>query len=69
MEKCRFQAGDQVDFKATRGPITIVPKRPPASDCYATLTAGEAKLVRRGEAQLKREESKPWRSVKHAFLR
>jgi AbrB family looped-hinge helix DNA binding protein len=34
-----------------------------------TLTPDEAKLVRRGEAQLKRGESKPWRDVKHALSR
>jgi hypothetical protein len=32
-----------------------------------TLTAAEAKIVRRGEAQLKRGESKPWREVKDAL--
>ena len=30
---------------------------------------GEAKIVRCGEAQLKRGESKPWRTVKKSFLR
>jgi hypothetical protein len=33
------------------------------------LTAAEAKIVRRGEAQLKLGESKPWRAVKHALSR
>jgi hypothetical protein len=34
-----------------------------------TLSPAEAKIVRRGEAQLKRGESKPWRVVKHALSR
>jgi len=34
-----------------------------------TLTPAEAKVVRRGEAQLKRGQSKPWRGVKHALAR
>jgi antitoxin component of MazEF toxin-antitoxin module len=32
-----------------------------------TLTPAEEKIVRRGLAQLKRGESKPWRVVKHAL--
>jgi len=34
-----------------------------------TLSPAEAKIVRCGEAQLKRGESKPWRTVKKSFLR
>ena len=34
-----------------------------------SLTPAEAKAVRRGEAQLKRGQSKPWRAVKHALGR
>ena len=34
-----------------------------------TLTPAEAEVVRRGEAQLKRGQSKPWRAVKHALAR
>ena len=33
------------------------------------LTATEAKAVRRGEAQLKRGDSKTWTAVKHALSR
>ena len=39
------------------------------ADHGQTLTPAEAKLVRRGEAQIKRGESKPWRDVKHALSR
>jgi len=31
------------------------------------LTAAEAKKMRRGEAQLARGQSKPWRAVKHGL--
>jgi hypothetical protein len=34
-----------------------------------TLSPEDAKIVRRGETQLKRGESKPWRAVKHALPR
>jgi hypothetical protein len=44
--------------------VPIKPKRRPDHD---TLTPAEAKLVRRGEAQLKRGGRKLWRAVKHAL--
>ena len=47
--------------------VLIKPKR--MVDPDDTLTPAEAKIVRRGEAQLKRGESKPWRVVKHALSR
>ena len=45
--------------------VSILPKR----DSGDTLTPEEAKIVRRGEAQLRRGDSKPWRAVKHALAR
>jgi hypothetical protein len=48
----------------TRGAVTILPKPAVTKDSDDTLTPAEAKLVRRGEAQLKRGESKPWCLVK-----
>ena len=47
--------------------MLIKPKR--MVDPDDTLSPAEAKIVRRGEAQLKRGESKPWRVVKHALSR
>ena len=38
-------------------------------DSDDVLTPKEAKIVRLGEAQLKRVESKPWRTVKNALSR
>ena len=34
-----------------------------------TLTPAEAEVVRRGETQLKRGQSKPWRAVRRALAR
>jgi bifunctional DNA-binding transcriptional regulator/antitoxin component of YhaV-PrlF toxin-antitoxin module len=64
-----FKNGDQVEFKVSRGAVTILPKTPVTKDADDTLSPSEAKLVRRGEAQLKRGKSKPWRVVKHALER
>lgn len=64
-----FKDGDQVEFKVARGTVTILPKPSAPSDAGDTLTPSEAKIVRRGEAQLKRGKSKPWRVVKHALER
>jgi hypothetical protein len=52
---------------ATRGAVTILRKSSANKDAGDTLTPSEAKLVRRGETQLKRGKSKPWRVVKHAL--
>jgi hypothetical protein len=43
--------------------LLIKPQR--AIDSDDLLTPEEAEIVLRGEAQLKRGESKPWRAVKH----
>lgn len=61
----KLQAGDLVAFAEQKNGVLIKPKR--AIDPDDTLTPAEEKLVRRGEAQLKRGESKPWRDVKHAL--
>lgn len=47
--------------------VLIKPKRVVGPD--DVLTPEEAKIVRRGEAQLKLGESKPWRAVKHDLAR
>ncbi len=64
-----FKTGDRLEFKVSRGAVTILPKPSVPSDSDDTLTPAEAKIVRRGEAQLKRGESKPWDAVKHALER
>ena len=54
-------------FAEQKNGVLIKPKR--LVDLADTLTVAEAKVVRKGEAQLKRGESKPWRDVKHALPR
>jgi AbrB family looped-hinge helix DNA binding protein len=63
----KLQAGDLVAFAERKDGVLIKPKR--LIDPDDTLTPAEAKIVRLGEAQLKRGESKPWREVKHALPR
>ena len=68
LETLKLQTGDLVAFAEQKNGVLIKPKRA-AVDPDDTLSPEEAKIVRRGEAQLKRGESKPWRVVKHALPR
>jgi AbrB family looped-hinge helix DNA binding protein len=63
----KLRAGDLVAFSEQKNGVLIKPKR--MVDLDDTLTPAEAKIVRRGEAQLKRGESKSWREVKDALPR
>lgn len=65
LKTLKLQAGDLVAFAEQENGVLIKPKRKAQPD--DTLTPAEAKLVRRGEDQLKRGESRPWRAVKHAL--
>jgi AbrB family looped-hinge helix DNA binding protein len=67
LETLKLQAGDLVAFAKKKNGVLITPSA--VADPDDTLTPAEAKIVRRGEAQLKRGESKPWREVKHALSR
>jgi len=67
LETLKLQAGDLVAFAAQKNGVLIKPKRMVGPD--DTLSPAEAKIVRRGEAQLKRGESKSWRVMKHALSR
>ena len=67
LETLKLRAGDLVAFAEQKNGVLIKPKR--AVDQGDTLSPEEAKIVRRGEAQLKRGESKSWRVVKHALPR
>jgi bifunctional DNA-binding transcriptional regulator/antitoxin component of YhaV-PrlF toxin-antitoxin module len=67
LETLKLQAGDLVAFTKQKNGVLMKAKR--TVDPDDTLTPAEAKIVRRGEAQLKRGESKPWRAVKHALSR
>ena len=67
LETLNIQEGDFVAFSQHENGVLIKPKR--LVDPDDVLTPTEAKLVRRGEAQLKRGESKPWRAVKNELAR
>ena len=63
----KLRTGDIVAFAEQKNGVLIKPKR--KSDPDDTLTQAEAKSVRRGEAELKRGQSKSWRAVKNALSR
>jgi AbrB family looped-hinge helix DNA binding protein len=67
LETLNLQAGDLVAFAEKKNGVLIKPKR--MVDPDDKLSPAEAKIVRRGEAQLKRGESKSWRLAKHALSR
>jgi len=67
LETLKLQAGDLVAFSKQKNGVLIKPKR--VVDAGDTLTPEEAKIIRRGEAQLKRGQSKPWRTIKNALPR
>ena len=58
-----------MEFRVSGRAITILPRVKRAVAPDDTLTAEEAKIVRRGEAQLKRGQAKSWREVKNALER
>ena len=66
-EKLQMREGDFVAFSQKDNGVLLKPKR--LVDPDDVLTPEEAKIVRRGEAQLKRGQSKPWQTVKHALAR
>jgi len=68
LDTLKIQKGDFVAITKQQNGV-LIKKREPVVDSDDTLTTAEAKIVRRGEAQLKRGESKPWRVVKHALSR
>jgi AbrB family looped-hinge helix DNA binding protein len=69
LEGLNLQAGDLVSFAEHRNGVLIKPKhtRKPPAHADDTLTPAEEKMVRRGEAEFKRGETKPWREVKNAL--
>jgi bifunctional DNA-binding transcriptional regulator/antitoxin component of YhaV-PrlF toxin-antitoxin module len=67
VENLRMRTGDFLAITQKANTVIIKAKR--IVDADDVLTPKEAKLVRRGEAQLKRGESKPWRDVKNALAR
>ena len=67
LKTLKLQEGDFVAFAQQKNGVLIKPKR--LVDPDDVLTPLEAKMVRRGEAQIKRGESKSWHVVKHGLSR
>jgi AbrB family looped-hinge helix DNA binding protein len=69
LEALNLQAGDLVAFAEKRNGVLITPKRASrlSTDASDQLTPEQEKIVRRGEAEFKRGETKSWRDVKHAL--
>jgi bifunctional DNA-binding transcriptional regulator/antitoxin component of YhaV-PrlF toxin-antitoxin module len=67
LKTLKLQPGDLVAFAEHKNGVLIKPTR--VVDPDDTLSPAEAKIVQRGEAQLKRGDSKSWRLVKRALPR
>jgi AbrB family looped-hinge helix DNA binding protein len=64
----KLRAGDFVEVSAEAGRLQMRPKRLVDIGDDA-LTAGEAVVVRRGEAEIKAGRSKAWRTVRNELGR
>jgi bifunctional DNA-binding transcriptional regulator/antitoxin component of YhaV-PrlF toxin-antitoxin module len=60
-----FKTGDRVQFKVSRGAVTILHKPLTNQDPDDTLTVAEAKKVRHALKQVREKKTKPWSQVKH----
>ena len=65
LSNLKLRAGDLVAFTEHKHGVLLSPKR--VADPDDTLSIEEARIVRRGEAQLRRGQSKPWAAVKRAL--
>jgi AbrB family looped-hinge helix DNA binding protein len=68
LETLKIREGDLVAITKQQNGV-LIKKSKRVVDPEDILTPSEAKIVRRGEEQLERGESKPWRVVKHALSR
>jgi hypothetical protein len=59
------EPGDQVEFKVSRGTVTILTRRLAARDLDDTLTTEEAKKVRHAMKQVREGKVTAWSKVKH----
>ncbi len=66
-EELGLEEGDFMEVTAERGRVSMKPKK--LVDADEVLTPHDERKIRRGETQLKRGQSKPWGSVKHALDR
>jgi bifunctional DNA-binding transcriptional regulator/antitoxin component of YhaV-PrlF toxin-antitoxin module len=60
-----FKPGDQVEFKVSRGTVTILTRRLAARDLDDTLTTEEAKKVRHAMKQVREGKVTAWSKAKH----
>ena len=59
-----FKPGDKLEFKASRGVVTILPKLGDGA-ADETLTASEARKVRNAIKQVREGKTKSWAQVKN----
>jgi AbrB family looped-hinge helix DNA binding protein len=62
MDDLRMREGDFVELEATKGKFVI--RRKKVVDPEDTLTAAEATIVRKGEKQLRRGQSRSWADIR-----
>jgi bifunctional DNA-binding transcriptional regulator/antitoxin component of YhaV-PrlF toxin-antitoxin module len=60
-----FKPGDKVEFTASPGVVTIVPRRKGVQADIEMLTPREAKKLRTALRQVHHGKTTPWRQVKH----
>ena len=60
-----LEEGDFMEITTERGRVSMKPKK--LIDAADILTPEEAKKVLKGEAQIKRGHSRPWRAIKHGL--
>jgi bifunctional DNA-binding transcriptional regulator/antitoxin component of YhaV-PrlF toxin-antitoxin module len=60
-----LQEGDFMEITTEQGRVSMKPEK--LIDAADILTPEEVKKVLKGEAQLKRGHSRPWRAIKHGL--
>jgi len=59
-----FKPGDEVEFKASRGVVTILTRRRARHDADDILTPAEARKVRHALRQVREGKTTPWREAR-----
>jgi len=67
LRRAGFKPGDKVEFKVSRGMVTILPKTPLGHDSDDILTPAEARKVRHALKQVRERKTAPWSQVKHGL--
>ena len=60
-----FKPGDKVEFKVSRGVVTICTRRSPANAADDELSLEDAKKVRHAIKQVRAGRTTPWPQVKN----